>query len=167
MSFGAPVVFAFFGHAIDVDLSGLSPVMTALSIAVASAFALRLHRDETGVCKVGGGSIGLAFLCGAGIYCGAFALTANYAYRLIFLLLCVPQIAGWLHGSSTDGMTRRIAGFLLAVILIAVWFVAIPVFLLVPQLATWLLFMGLFVVLMLNALQTMTAQARAQLSGAS
>ena len=46
------------------------------------------------------GVAGTAFLFGAGIYCGTYLLGTNFIYRLMFLLLCIPQLLNWLAPNS-------------------------------------------------------------------
>jgi hypothetical protein len=36
-----------------------------------------------------------AFHCGAAVYVGTFCLGSNFDYRLVFLLLTLPQLVGW------------------------------------------------------------------------
>jgi hypothetical protein len=40
------------------------------------------------------------FIAGAGVYLGTYALARNFDYRLVFLLLCLPQLLRWLHRRS-------------------------------------------------------------------
>jgi hypothetical protein len=53
-------------------------------------------------CTVAASVAGTAFLFGSGIYCGTFLLGTNYIYRLMFLLLCIPQLQDWISQKSTD-----------------------------------------------------------------
>jgi hypothetical protein len=59
-----------------------------------------------------------AFWAGAGIFCGTFALFQNYDYRLIFLLLTVPQLLRWAHEARA---AVPLAGWALAGILATLW----------------------------------------------
>ena len=36
-----------------------------------------------------------AFWAGAAIYVGTYVFSSNFDYRLVFLLLCVPQLCAW------------------------------------------------------------------------
>jgi Glycosyltransferase family 87 len=60
-----------------------------------------------------------AFWAGAGIYVGTFALTYNFNYRLIFLILTVPQLLQWSKQRHPLVPWPRIA---LTVMLITLWF---------------------------------------------
>ncbi|HET6846080.1 MAG TPA: hypothetical protein VFH29_04555, partial [Anaerolineales bacterium] len=60
-----------------------------------------------------------AFWMGAGVYAGTFLLGNNFEYRLIFLLLCIPQLAEW--SSRRQGVTTAAARLTLVLILAALW----------------------------------------------
>ncbi len=63
--------------------------LIALTLAGAFAFRRRLRIDTSP-------SRELDFFCaGAGIYVGSFALLRSYDYRLVFLLLTIPQLVRW------------------------------------------------------------------------
>ena len=51
---------------------------------------------------VGESVAGTAFLFGASIYCGTFMLGTNFVYRLMFLLLCLPQVLDWARESAAS-----------------------------------------------------------------
>jgi len=85
----------------------------------------------------------VAFLFGAGIFVGTFGLGANWAYRLCFLLLCLPQILDW----RDDPEWRPVAVALLVGIFSALWLNAYPIPLVIPQLFDWALLLGLAAVL--------------------
>ena len=59
-----------------------------------------------------------AFWAGAGIFCGTFALFQNYDYRLIFLLLTVPQLLCWAREARA---AVPLAGWALAAIVATLW----------------------------------------------
>ena len=101
------------------------------------------------------GVAGTAFLFGAGIYCGSFLLGTNFIYRLMFLLLCLPQLRQWAEGTlAGDRRTVASARVLVGTILFALWMNGSPnghtTFMLVPQLTNWLNFFGLATILVLN-----------------
>ena len=124
-------------------------------------------RKQSEFCSVDVSVAGTAFLFGAGIYCGTYVLGTNFIYRLMFLLLCVPQLQDWLIQRASD---RKAAGFaelgLLGIVLSVLWLNGNAnghsTFLLLPQLLNWLLFFCMSVVLMLNFLRR-SAQARASI----
>ena len=51
-------------------------------------------------CIITIGTPGTAFLFGSGIYCGTYLLGTNFIYRLMFLLLCIPQIQDWTKSNT-------------------------------------------------------------------
>ena len=142
-------------------------VVTALVLICAFAVALGMFRKQSEFCSVDVSVAGTAFLFGAGIYCGTYVLGTNFIYRLMFLLLCVPQLQDWLIQRASD---RKAAGFaelgLLGIVLSVLWLNGNAnghsTFLLLPQLLNWLLFFCMSVVLMLNFLRR-SAQARASI----
>ena len=111
------------------------------------------------VCTVTDSVAGTAFLIGSGIYCGTFLLGTNFIYRLMFLLLCLPQLQDW-QSQKLEGKERSatIERGLLATVLSVLWLNGNSnghsTFLLVPQLLDWLLFFGLAAVLMSNFLNS-------------
>jgi hypothetical protein len=146
ISFGYMPVFgqieSLLAPSIGVRLPGLAssstPLLTALGVvAIAGAWAVRRTRRNSRWCKIGDATAGTAFIFGAGVYVGCFLfLQTNYAYRLIFLLLCLPQLFDWIdesgiepgvRGISTD---RRGSGemgrLLLCSCMLTVWLTLIP-----------------------------------------
>ena len=128
------------------------PITVAiLTLILAAATALIKFYYGQVFCTSTNNVAGTAFLFGSGIYCGTFLLGTNFIYRLMFLLLCLPQLQDWQRGKSDD-KERKIEGGLLATVLSALWLNGNSnghsTFLLVPQLIDWLPFFGLAVVLM-------------------
>ena len=60
-----------------------------------------------------------AFRAGAAIYLGTFLLGNNWDYRLIFLILAIPQLVAWARDSACA--VRRAARVVLAAILVSLW----------------------------------------------
>jgi hypothetical protein len=82
-----------------------------LTIAVAIALRRRLADRLTG-----GGSREFDLFCaGAGIYVATFALVRSFDYRLVFLLLTIPQLVRW----ATAG--RALAAATLCGIFVTLW----------------------------------------------
>jgi len=83
--------------------------LVAVAVAVAVVIA-RLWKapDETAGWELD------AFLAGATIYVGSFLLEHNFDYRLVYLLLVVPQLLRWIR-------TSRLAGLVLAVLVLTFW----------------------------------------------
>jgi hypothetical protein len=125
-----------------------------LTVILAAAFALRAVRRRSSHCEVANGVTGTAFLFGAGIYCGSFMLGANFAYRLMFLLLCLPQLQDWQKGTFLDAdRTVVIARVLIVAILLALWLNGNSTFMFVPQMTDFVLFFGLTTILLFNFLK--------------
>ena len=132
------------------------PITAAfLTVILAAAIALRAFRHSSSLCTVATGVAGTAFLFGAGIYCGSFMLGANFTYRLMFLLLCLPQLQDWRSGTFPDrDRTVAIANVLIVTVLVALWLNGNSIFMFVPQLTDWVLFLGLTTILLANFLNS-------------
>ena len=142
-------------------------VVAVLTLILAAATALINFRRRRFFCMVSSSAASTAFLFGSGIYCGTFLLGTNYIYRLMFLLLCVPQLLDWKRGKSDD-KGRKIERSLFATLLSVLWLNGNAnghtTFLLVPQLVDWLLFFGLAAVLMSNFLNSAISRPAPRLS---
>ncbi len=90
----------------------------------------------------------LAFLLGALVFLGTFATANNFDYRLVFLLLTLPQLFRWV-ASGPEEPRRGLAGLTLAVTLALLWVSALSEPLrLADEIVTWaaaILFVGLLV----------------------
>ena len=166
LSYGYKAIFLGIDHPrmeAGLDPIGLADtwvpvVVTALVLICAFVIALGMFRKGSEFCPVDVSAAGTAFLFGAGIYCGTYVLGTNFIYRLMFLLLCLPQLQDWLIQRASD---RKAAGYaeagLLGVVLGVLWLNGNAnghtTFLLLPQFLNWLLFFGMSVVLMLNFLR--------------
>ena len=131
--------------------------MTAaiLTLILAASIALGTFRRGSSHCTVANSVAGTAFLFGAGIYCGSFMLGTNFTYRLMFLLLCLPQLQDWQSGSFPDrDRTVAIANVLIVAVLVALWLNGNSIFMFVPQMTDWVLFLGLTTILLANFLNS-------------
>jgi len=164
VSYGYKAPFFGFDHLrteAGLNITALNdtwvPILVAIATLLVAAAAAAINFYCGRACTVSNSVAGRAFLFGSGIYCGTFLLGTNFIYRLMFLLLCVPQLQDWQRMKS-DKMRRKIEGLLFATILCALWLNGnsngITTFLLVPQLINWLLFFGLAAVLMSNLLDS-------------
>jgi hypothetical protein len=167
-----------------VNLSGLAsspiPLLAALGVvAIAGLWAIRLARRNTRWCKIGDATAGTAFIFGAGVYIGCFLfLQTNYAYRLIFLLLCLPQLFDWIdacgadqgaQGTSSHARTSVEMGrLLLCSCTLTVWLKLVPYEMilgrwslnlvglhLLAQLADWTLFGAFIAIFVANGYYTL------------
>jgi hypothetical protein len=167
LSYGYKVAFLGLDHIwAEAGLSPLGLADTWLPAAVAAIVvilalfigATNLHRNFYSVDSPGAGT---AFLFGAGIYCGTFLLGTNFDYRLMFLLLCVPQLLDWQLDRSTAGAFQRPKTGLYYTVLGVLWLNGSSgghsLFLLLPQVLDWSLFAYLTAVLMATLLRTATS----------
>jgi hypothetical protein len=165
LSYGYKAIFLGLDHIrSEAGLSALGlaetwvPAATGAIIFVcALAAAVHAFRQRRDFCAVHGSIAGTAFLFGAGIYCGTYFLGTNFIYRLMFLLLCVPQLQDWQIERSEGGKATAELG-LFGTVLGVLWLNGNAnghtMFLLLPQLVDWILFFYLAVVLTLNFLRT-------------
>lgn len=160
LSFGYLVPFLGLDHLRDE--AGLSPIglattwlplasITATSI-VAALTAIHIARKDNARWNIPESRAGTAFLFGAGIYCGTFMLGSNFIYRLMFLLLCFPQIFDW-----SQAKERMLSIGLLALVILALWTSGNAnghtTFSFWPSVLHWVIYFGLITILMLNCLR--------------
>jgi Glycosyltransferase family 87 len=125
-SYGARILLAHLYHQVGADRwAGPAAVKQLLALLplglIATLITIRLHRrmggpsPETSVVA----SSLLAFHVGACIYLGTFALANNFDYRLVYLLLTLPQLAAWV---CTPGhRLSALGGATLVMILVLLW----------------------------------------------
>jgi hypothetical protein len=76
-------------------------ILLAIAIGVGSLFVVRRLRAKGGVLRAGASERDLdLFWAGSCVYVGSYLLTRNFDYRLVFLLLTVPQLARWASAGS-------------------------------------------------------------------
>jgi hypothetical protein len=149
--------------------TGLSPIgltdtwlptsLAMLTLILAAATAILVFRCAGLPCSIADSAAGTSVFFGAGIYCGTFLLGSNFIYRLMFLLLCLPQLQDWISGAPPCGrLTAIVARQLVMFIMAALWLNGSAnghsTFTLVPQLIDWLIFFALAAVLLTNSLQS-------------
>jgi hypothetical protein len=120
LSYGIDVVWmdaARFGIAHLRVMQIATYAMTALIIVGACAAGLVARDDDSTSERA---SALDAFRAGAAIYVGTYLLRTNYDYRLIFLIMTIPQLYAWSR-STTDrvAMVSRVS---LAATFIALWY---------------------------------------------
>ena len=125
----------------------LALVIATLAFAAATAtYAIRIDSFQW---PISASKAGTAFLFGAGIYCGTFMLGTNFIYRLMFLLLCFPQLFEWSQISAKERLAP--IGFL-SLIMLALWTSGnangITTFVFWPQAMHWVIFFGLITILL-------------------
>ena len=170
LSYGYKAIFLGIDHIRSE--AGLSPIgladtwVPALTAAVvligAAVVAVNSFRNRREFCSVDTSVAGTAFLFGAGIYCGTYLLGTNFIYRLMFLLLCLPQLQDWqIRKHERDKAVGMAELVLYGTVLGVLWLNGNAdghsIFLLLPQLLDWFLFFCLTAVLMANFLRTLRA----------
>jgi hypothetical protein len=152
--------------------AGLSPwhladtwlpfLTTAFVLVCALTIAARSVFNEREFFSINQSIAGTAFLFGAGIYCGTYLLGTNFIYRLMFLLLCIPQLLDWLRRDYQKANWVHQAG-LLTMVLGVLWLNGNSnghtTFLFLPQVLNWLLFFLLAAILSSNLLHRFTHQS--------
>jgi hypothetical protein len=167
LSYGYKAIFLYLDH-LPTEV-GLSPMKladgslpaTATALTILLAALLALMRANRPTCRIDGGVTGASFLFGAGIYCGTFLLGTNFIYRLMFLLLCVPQLLDWQKCEHPGcGSIERVS---FGIVLATLWLNANSnghaTFWLMPYLIEWLLFFGLALIIMSNFLINATSRS--------
>jgi hypothetical protein len=165
VSYGYPILFNrlefFYAPRLGIDVSGLTnswipTVCVGCVLIMAFIISCFVWRRRHQWCRLSDDRNGTAFLFGGGIFCGTFLfLGTNFTYRLIFLLLCLPQLFDWLK--NPDG-SRRMSYVLLGCCIISMWLKFHPEYTLhVNQISDWALF-GIFsMLLFLNGLYAFTS----------
>jgi hypothetical protein len=137
----------------------VSACTAGVILICAASVAASSFRNQREFCLVEISAAGTAFMFGAGIYCGTYLLGTNFIYRLMFLLLCIPQLQDWQIQMHYGDKTARMAELgLFGTVLGVLWLNGNAnghsSFLLLPQLLNWFLFFCMAAVLILNLLRT-------------
>jgi hypothetical protein len=166
LSFGYKAIFLGFDHIRSE--AGLSPLgladtwmpgaVAGVVLAGALYAAVKSLGQRFGFCAVDRSVAGTAFVFGAGIYCGTFLLGTNFIYRLLFLLLCIPQLQDWQIRRRQAGKPQWDCLGLYCAVLGVLWLNGNAnghsIFLLLPQLLDWSLFAYLMALLAANFMRT-------------
>jgi hypothetical protein len=171
LSYGYKAIFLGVDHLrSEAGLSPLeladtwAPAATAALILICAAIvAINSFCNRHEFCSVDNSVAGTAFLFGAGIYCGTYLLGTNFIYRLMFLLLCLPQLLDWqVRKRDAAAVAGMIEQGLFGIVLGALWLNGNTngdsTFLLLPQVLDWFLFFSLAIVLMLNFVHTLAGR---------
>jgi hypothetical protein len=164
VSFGYSILFNriefLYAPRLGLDLTGLTQswiplACVVLVIVAALLWAIAIWRSGRSYCVISEERNGTAFIFGASIYLGCFLLLGtSFTYRLVFLLLCVPQLFDWIERSGqADKASARMSWLLLGCCVISLWLKFHPEKTLhINQITDWMLF-GIFTMLFaLNAL---------------
>jgi hypothetical protein len=104
--------FRYASSTSERDLIQAGLILLGLAIAVV---LLRWRRDEW---EAGQTHRLDAFWIGAAIYAGSWMFGNNFVYRLVFLILCLPQMFAWAHGRRGPVPGARPA---VAAVLLTLW----------------------------------------------
>jgi decaprenyl-phosphate phosphoribosyltransferase len=162
-SFGARILLARAYHVVSANSAQWAPAAAQL-VAAGAVLVLawlvwrRARRLSLGATRGTRGTRGdsvvparlLAFYFGALLYLGCFALVNSYDYRLVFLLLAMPQLFAWVNGG---GPAARLAAIGVVVVLLQLWVSALsgPLYL-ADELVSWAL-AGLLLALLVAGLR--------------
>jgi hypothetical protein len=141
-SFGARILLAAIYHRFVPD-RWQGGVITKQALAIVPlliAGALLWFRARKGLPEDDQGQDSptrLAFYLGSLIFIGTFAVGNNFDYRLVFLLLTLPQLFDWVSEVPVDPR-GRLAGITIAVVLALLWIGALSEPLaLTDEVVTW------------------------------
>jgi hypothetical protein len=150
-SYGSRILLAHLYHQVGADQwAGPAAVKQVLAVIpiglIATVIAIRIHRRMTARPETAVATPSLiAFHAGALIYLGTFALANNFDYRLVYLLLTLPQLAAWVRGPAHR--LSSLAAATLVTILVLLWVGSLSEWLnLWDELASWVV-AGLLVAL--------------------
>lgn len=167
ISYGYLVIFnrleILYAPYLGLNLTGLAksyiPIIAVTFVCLsAAAITIYLWRRGEEIGRIADHSVGTNFLFGSAVYCGTFLLATNYTYRLIFLILCLPQILDWIEATPHADRRSRWIGYLLYICcVISMWLKFHPEFTLhVNQITDWILFTIFTALLTFSALDALS-----------
>jgi hypothetical protein len=121
ISQGTPrsVLFAYGSEPVG-SLMGVAPWLVDVGVVLEAALVATL-KPVRGLARTSSASLeSAAFVAGSVIYMGTFLIGSNWVYRLLFLVLTMPQLLAWLRSTGT----RSSAIYVLAAILAILWLAA-------------------------------------------
>jgi hypothetical protein len=131
-SYGARILVAAIARSVDaqawVALGPIRQIVAAAPLAVAALGAwvawqrsALLQALTPSVASRSDNWERLAFHIGALLFVGTFAVANNWDYRLVFLLLCLPQLLAWSAEREGLGSRRVLGRFVTAAVLVQLW----------------------------------------------
>lgn len=109
-----PAWLAEQAHVPSQWLYGVAAIALAVVVWLAVRTRRRIHLDAAGTPRAL-----QAFRAGAAVYLLTFVAGESFDYRLVFLVLVLPQLASWAH--TTSFRLRRAALLLAATVLVLLW----------------------------------------------
>jgi hypothetical protein len=126
-SYGARILISSLYHRVIPDAwtggTVTKQLLALVPLALLAASLLVWSRRRLLIAHPPDGSSGtlLAFHLGAFIFVGTFALANNYDYRLVFLLLTLPQLCEWTRSTERQSIRTALASLGLAAVLATLW----------------------------------------------
>jgi hypothetical protein len=111
-SYGAGVVADALSESVSWLSGSTAGLVVRLGvIALGLAAALLTRRTPRGLARAGGETSArlVLFWAGASVYAGTYVFGNNYDYRLVFLVLCIPQLCTWSRSSDAPLPLPRLA----------------------------------------------------------
>jgi hypothetical protein len=160
ISYGRSVLFIALERGYHLRLPHGASIVAALLVCLSAYFLAHLTSgpDRSASTHLDG------FRIGASIFIGTFLLGSSWNYRLLFLLLVVPQLLEWI---KTEGNSDRLAKWVLGGVLFTLWSSFLsrwsaaglgPAIFLVKESVNWLLLFALLYLL----LQTLPSWLKAR-----
>ncbi len=91
MAYGRMVKFWIFNYSLELRHK-ISIILTSIVIMIALFTQFFFSKMQFAASDTINNSETWLFLCGASIYIGTFLIGNNYIYRIVFLLLCLPNL---------------------------------------------------------------------------
>ncbi|MEY4572652.1 MAG: hypothetical protein RLZ10_1900 [Bacteroidota bacterium] len=91
MAYGRMVKFWIFNYSLELRHK-ISIILTSIVIMIALLTQFLFSKMQFAASDTINNSETWLFLCGASIYIGTFLIGNNYIYRIVFLLLCLPNL---------------------------------------------------------------------------
>lgn len=167
VSYGYPIIFdrieLLYGPRFGWNVAGLTqswvPLACVLAVLLLSAvWAFAVYRSRRDVYRISDGQSGIAFIFGVSIFLGTFLLLGtSFTYRLIFLLLALPQLFDWIETpGATNRASARLSYVILACGVVSLWLKFHPEKTLhINQMTDWMLFAIFTMLFVLNLLRAL------------
>ena len=136
-------------HWLDIPLT--NSLIPAIAITIAVVFVFFSQTGGSLLSKeLATGNFLDSFRAGAGIYVGTFFLGNNWVYRLIFLILIIPQLVEWIKNRSYLALVMCT----FSTALLSMWSISlenIPWSGALDEIANWVLFSTLVYLILLSS----------------
>jgi len=165
LSYGLDVLWRKVAE-LDATAGGVVRAASYAAVVVIGA-SVALAAMRPGRPPVPQGGLALdAFRAGAAVYVGSFLFDVNWDYRLVFLVLCMPQLVAWSRSRAAAAARPTLAAAYLALwsLVIGGAFGKVPgggaAWLVLEEVATWVVFAGLLFLLLRSAPEWLKEDAR-------